>query len=135
MKPFRFRAAAVLDIRRHQEDQARLLFAKAEAIEREASARAADVERAREEGRLRAQQAQQENPPAWLIGWHQTWMMKQRLDLQARRRDLAVATAASADAGATLRAAHRGRLVIERLRDRAWRMYQLESGRHETREM
>ena len=135
MKPFHFRAARVLDLRKREEDDARVVFGRANAVQHAAATRLTSVQEAAEEGRAKCLEVYEIGAPAWLVGWHQSWMTKQRLDVSARTRELAAATERVAAATAALRIAHRKRRVLERLRDRAWRRYQVEAARDEAREM
>jgi len=135
MKAFRFRAASILDLRRREEDEARSTLARANAVQHTAAERVQAAAQAAEAARGRLGEVFQSGAPAWLLGWHQSWMTKQRLDLDARRRDLAGASAAVATANTALREAYRRRRVLERLRDRAWQRYQNEARRQELREM
>ncbi|MES1255347.1 MAG: hypothetical protein ABUS56_07065 [Acidobacteriota bacterium] len=135
MKAFRFRAAGALELRRRQEDAARITFARADLAQRIAEQRVRDASAAAVEGRTKLGELQQGSAPAWLLGWHQSWMSRQRLELHERERELGVATEASAAATAALRLAYRRRRVLERWRERAWRMYLVEVRRHDAREM
>jgi flagellar FliJ protein len=135
MKAFRFRAAGALALRRRQEDEARLAFARADAARRAVEQRLHAAEAAMEQGSERLRELHTGSHPSWLLGWHRSWMTKQRLELDASRRDVAVATAAAATATAALRLAYRRRRVLERWRERAWQQYLVEARRHDAREM
>jgi flagellar export protein FliJ len=135
MKPFRFRAATILDLRRREEDEARAVFARASAAEHTAAEHLEGISARAEQGRANTRELYQGTAPAWLVGWHQSWMFKQRLELDARRRELTAASAVVAQANTALRTAFRRRRVLERLRERALHRYTVESERQETREM
>jgi hypothetical protein len=64
------------------------------------------------------------------IGWHRSWIVKQRLEVDARRREAAVSAAHVQRATASVRIAHQQRRTLERLRARAGRKYQ-DDVRHE----
>ena len=132
MLPFRFRAAGALDLRRKQEDEARIVLARAEAAEREAAARVGAAEDAQQAEAIQLDALQREGAEAWLISWHRSWMMKQRLDLQACRRDRETAGQVRAHAAAALHQAYRRRRTLERLRDRTLRKYEVEVKRQDT---
>lgn len=132
MLPFRFRAAGALDLWRKQEDEARSVMARAEAAEREATARVGEADQAVQVEGARLDALQREGATAWLISWHRSWMTKQRLDVQARRRDREAAALVTTHAALALRHAFRRRRTLERLRDRTLRKYELEAKRQDT---
>lgn len=118
MRPFRFRAASALDLRKKQEDQARLALGRAQnaAALAEAQLETAQTHAASASARLVA--LQEEGAQAWLISWHRSWIAQQARVVETRRRELAHATAVVTTAGETVREAHKQRRVLERLRDR-----------------
>jgi flagellar export protein FliJ len=133
--PFRFRAQAALDLRQKEEDAARKRLVEAERASRDASARV-------DEARARVGQAaeslvssQSEGAPAWFLGWHRSWMTKQRLEVDARSRDAAVSAAAAERATASVLDAHKRRRTLERLRDRLRHRHAAEAARRERRDM
>jgi flagellar export protein FliJ len=135
MRPFRFRAAAGLHLRRKQEDTARLHLAQAETARQYAEQQA----RAAQDAALRARDdevaSRREGTEGWRLGWHQSWIVRKRLEADAGRQAAAVSAATVDRATAAVQLAHQRRRALERLRDRAWRRHQLDAGRHETREM
>jgi flagellar export protein FliJ len=135
VRPFRFRAQPALDLRRQQEDEARQRLGEAERASREAQSRA-DEARA---GKARASDAlivsQTEGSPAWLLGWHRSWMTRQQLEVDARSRDAAVSAATVECAAASVRDAHQRRRTLERLRDRMRHRHTAEAAHHERRNM
>jgi flagellar export protein FliJ len=132
---FRFRAAAALDLQRKREDEARLALARAEAAVEAAALRVAEADQAigREGDDFIA--VQRGGAPAWLLTWHRSWIDRQHQERDARRQEVAAAREAADRAAAAVREAHRRRRTLERLRDRAWRRHQLESDRHDTRQI
>lgn len=118
MKPFRFRAASALDLRKRQEDEAR---AREHHAQKVASVAASAAENARL--RVAAAQAglaavQSTSAPAWLIGWHRSWIATQTKAADAARREADKAALAAAHAAEITREAFKKRRVLERLRDR-----------------
>ncbi len=132
---FVFRAAAALDVRRKQEEQARLEVARAEAAvaaavrSRDAAASARD-----EEGR-RLAEMQQAGAQSWLVGWHRGWLERQRQLVELRAREVDACRATAAAAVRTAQEALKRRRVLERLRDRAYRRYTQEAQRRDLQEM
>jgi flagellar protein FliJ len=135
MRPFRFRAQAALELRVKQEEDARRGLARAP----DAADRARERIASAASGVAAADQqflaAQQEGATGWLIGWHQSWMARQRLDVDARKREAAISAVAVERAATSVRDTHRQRRTLERLRDRSHRAYDLEVGRQDVREM
>ena len=132
MLPFRFRAAGALDLWRKQEDEARSVLARAEAVERAAAERVEGAVGALEVEAARLDALQREGATAWLMGWHRSWIAKQRLDVQTCRRDREAAVLVVTHAALALRAAYRRRRTLERLKDRTLRKYELEVKRQDT---
>jgi flagellar export protein FliJ len=135
MRPFRFRAASALDLRKKQEDEARLALGRAQnaAAMAEAQLQTARDHAAGAGARLVA--LQEEGAPAWLIGWHRSWIVQQTRVVETRRRDVAMATAAVTEAGEIVRNAFRQRRVLERLRDRLAARHARAMERHELNQM
>lgn len=118
MKAFRFRAASALDLRKKQEDDARLRERHAQnaASVAASAAETARVRLAAAQAALAAVQAQ--GTPAWLIGWHRSWIVRQSNAAETTRREADKAAAAAAHAAEVTRDAYKKRRVLERLRDR-----------------
>jgi len=135
MKPFRFRAQAALDLRRRAEDDARIALARAEEDARLANARAREAaETARIAGDTCAG-AQRAGITGAELGWHQSWITRQRREVVARNRDAAISAAAVDRAVASVRAAHQQRRTLERLRDRLATRHRDDLRRHEQRDL
>ncbi len=117
---FRFRAAAALDLRRKQEDAARLEVARAETAVIAATHRSRDARaKVGDEGR-RLVDLQREGSEAWRVQWQRAWIEKQRHEAAQRAKELADRTAEATRAAQVAREAMKKRRVLERLRDRAW---------------
>jgi len=135
VRAFRFRAAGVLELRRKQEDDAKAALAHAENARREADARVGDAESRVAEAMLALAAVQRPGAPGWLLGWHRSWISRQGLEADARRREASAAREATGRAEVALREAHKKRRVLERLHDRLARKHLLEMGRLDLREM
>lgn len=135
MRPFRFRAAAALDLRRKEEEAARLRLARAQSDLQHAAQRVLDADRAALDATVQLAAAQAGGTEAWRIGWHQSWIRKQRLEAEACRRTVAVSATIVERAAASVSIAHQKRRVLERLRERAWHRHQQTAERQATNEM
>ena len=124
MRPFRFRPQAALDLRIKQEELALSALARAQKSFDAATTRA----NAAIDGAVAAADAlvaaQGEGASGPLMGWHRSWIVRQRLEVDARQREAAVSAASVDGATASVRAAHQRRRTLERLRARAGRKYQ-----------
>jgi flagellar export protein FliJ len=135
MRPFRFRAQAALDLRQKQEEEALRALARAQDAADRARARTETAVGGVSQADRQLQAAAQDGASGWLIGWHRSWIARQRLEVDARKREAAISAAAVERAAASVRETHRQRRTLERLRDRSHRAYDLEVGRQDTREM
>jgi len=135
MTPFRFRAHAALDVRKRIEEDARKTLSMAEDAARLADARAAGASRAQRIAEDTLASAQQSGVSGVELGWHQSWITRQRLEVDARRRDAATSAATVARAAASVRTAHQRRRTLERLRDRMAARHRVAAARHEQRDI
>jgi flagellar export protein FliJ len=135
MRPFRFRPQAALDLRIKQEEQALTALAVAQrALDAAIARKDAAIERSTSAADAFAS-AQRSGVTGTVIGWHRSWIARQRLEVDARRRETAVSAAGVERATASVRAAHQRRRTLERLRARAGRKYQQDVQREDTKEM
>lgn len=135
MKPFRFRAEVVLDLRRREEEAAKTALARHRALAERAWAlvqTARDVLAAA--GRAMEREAEAGATHQTLL-WHRNWITRLRRDVQLAQEAAAQADHAAAVAATALGRAMQRRRVLERLRDRAWRAYGVVRDRAELQEM
>jgi flagellar export protein FliJ len=129
MKRFQFRAAKVLDLRRREHDAALAQLSRIQQLRDSA----ADAVSAAEQGVERAQRDYRdrlaEGGDAVTFERHRNWIIGQSAGAERCRRQLAERQIEVERAAADVRRTHRQVLVIEKLRDRAWRDYQEEARR------
>ena len=132
---FRFRAAAALDVRRTQEDAARLALAKAE-TERDVARQRTNDARAevRQDGE-RLVAVQLAGAESWRVLWHRAWIERQRREVAARAREAESRATEAAQAQQAAQDAVKRRRVLERLRDRALRKHRRAADQQHVREM
>lgn len=135
MRPFRFRADAVLDLRQQQEEKARRLLGLAQESHAQAEAREQAAVEQERHAVAQAEAAQRHGIEAWRLDWHRNWIRKQRREADACRRATTISAGTVAHATRVLNQARQQRRVIERLRDRARRRYDLEATREENKAM
>jgi flagellar export protein FliJ len=135
MKPFRFRAEAALDLRRKQEDEARLAHAAAAIALDAAEARVVEARLAVDRAAETAASTELGGVESWQMPWHRCWIDRLRLEAGARREEAAVSAAALARAVASMQKAHQRRRTLERLRERSEKRYEMELQRIELKEM
>jgi flagellar export protein FliJ len=131
MTPFRFRAAAALDVRRREEGDAAAALARATAHFHEAKDACAAIERER----ARARQAQAEQAGRGIDGatlfWHRNWMTRLQATLDQLQLDAARRALAMEQAEQRWRLARRRRLALDRLHDRALARHRAGEARRE----
>lgn len=131
MAPFRFRAAAALDLRRKQEQDAGADLARAEALFREAIALsdAADVQRTRAQAD-QAAQASRGIDMATLF-WHRNWITRLQATVTDLRSDVRTKGAAVDEAKRRWQMARRRRMALDRMRERAMARHRAAEQREE----
>jgi flagellar export protein FliJ len=132
---FRFRAAAVLDLRLREEQAATALKTQAEARFAASRALLEAEETRRRESQDELVATERRGADVGTVLWHRNWIVRLagsvdhlRRELQARAQEVGIAEARWRDA-------RRKRLAIERLRDRAWRRFQRDEGQREQKAM
>jgi len=133
MAIFRFRAAAALEARRRQEDDAAAEFTRKDGLKHEADARCEQIEIERRDAGAALIASQEQGQDSAMQGWHRNWIT----GLSAAAHVAAVNAAEAAQAVEVSRRvwqeARKKRLVLERLRDRAWRRFRHEETLREQR--
>lgn len=118
MRPFRFRAASALDLRKRHEEAAQLMLTRAQNAAALADRKLVTARAALDHASTQLAVAQREGAPGWLIGWHRSWILRQSRDVDVCHQHVATAQSIVAKATEVLREAHKKRRVLERLRDR-----------------
>lgn len=118
MRPFRFKAAGALDLRKRLEEDARLMLTRAQNAAAMADQMLAAARAARDHACAQFAAVQQQGAEGWLIRWHQSWILRQAREAGVCQQHAAMAHGIVAKATAVLHEAHKRRRVLERLRDR-----------------
>ena len=92
MRPFRFRAEAILALRQREEEAARTALARARAIVERAHAQVAARRLAVREAGTALEQAASAGTAQGTLEWHRSWIVRLRADVQK-----ALAVAGEAD--------------------------------------
>jgi flagellar export protein FliJ len=135
MKDFRFRAAAVLDLRREQFQVAQAELARIRNHRDAAVSRVREADDAVCFAERDFQQVLAAGGAPGVFERHRNWIFRQRADADACRRRLVEWQAAIDRAVADLQESHRQVQVLERLRDRMKHQHDLESRRLEVIEV
>ena len=132
---FKFRAIAALDVRRKEEDVARLEAARAEEALDRAREKAAAARAAVSEEGDRLVDLQQSGAEQWRVQWHRAWIDSERIEAGARAKDEDARAIEVLRATRSAQEAFKRRRVLERLRDRAWKKHQRQQHQQHVREM
>jgi flagellar export protein FliJ len=130
MVAFRFRAAAALELRRRQEQDAATVLARAEGALRLAQACAETTLVDRRAAQEQQVLAECRGSDIATIAWHRNWIVRQTVALEACQRDVQAREAEVQIAERAWREARRKHLALERMRERSWRRHQ-DHERHE----
>ncbi len=131
MAIFRFRAAAALEVRRRQEDAALTECTRKDGLKRAADDQCLTIEARRRDAAQALIDAQAQGQDSSTQGWHRNWITRLSAAAVAAAGDAAAAAQAVEQARRVWREARKKRLVLERLRDRAWRRFRHEETRRE----
>jgi len=131
MRPFKFRAAAALDMRRKAEDAAALELARKDASFRQIESALQSAEHARASA-LADQHAQsQRGIDIATLFWHRNWIVRLQATVVDLRAESHTAQQAVLIARQAWQLAKRRRLSLERLRDRAQARHRADEQREE----
>ncbi len=133
MAVFRFRAAAALEARRRQEDDAQAEYARKNGLKHAADQRCIEIESRREAAGQALIESQAQGQDGGTQTWHRNWISGLAATAQVAARDAAQAERAAEAARRVWQEARKKRLVLERLRDRAWRRFRHEETLREQR--
>lgn len=133
MAIFRFRAAAALEARRRQEDDALAECTRKDGLKRSADARCEDVARQRHEAAQALMDAQTQGQDSSTQSWHRNWITGLSAAANVAATNAAEAAQAVQAARRVWQEARKKRLVLERLRERAWRRFRHEEALREQR--
>lgn len=135
MRPFRFRAEIVLDLRRREEETMRTALARQRAIRDAAHAAVAAAREAVADAGRALDRAAAGGTTHGTLEWHRSWIARLRMGVQAALRLAGETDLATARATTALNLAMQRRRVLERLRDRAWKRYCVARDRAHIQEM
>jgi flagellar export protein FliJ len=131
MRPFKFRAAAALEMRRKEEDAAALELARKEASFRQIEAGLESAERARATALADQHAKSQQGIDIATLFWHRNWIVRLQATVVDLRAELHTAQHAVHIARQAWQLAKRRRLSLERLRDRAQARHRADEQREE----
>lgn len=131
MAPFRFRAAAALDLRRTQEQQAATALARVEAHFREASEACEAAERHRTQAQADQMAQSFRGIDASTLFWHRNWITRLQATVYDLRADMRTKADAVETAKRAWQLARQRFLALERLRERAMTRHRAETHRQE----
>ncbi|MDE3155567.1 MAG: flagellar FliJ family protein [Acidobacteriota bacterium] len=135
MRPFRFRAAVVLDLRQKQDEEAQRVLARAKAAVLTAQASLDGAEAALAAAMRRAAEAEASAEDVTLLQWYRNWMKGRQADVRRCRERLEECRAVMRTAAEAALKARRDLRVIERYRERVWQAWQREALREEQKDL
>jgi flagellar FliJ protein len=131
MTQFRFRAAAALELRRKEENDAGVALARAEAGLRVAEQEMERADASRRSAQQRMLSVERHGSDAATLMWHRNWIVRLSNDLADRQRQVDAWTDAVRQAERQWRLARQRRLALERMQERALRRFRQEQQRQE----
>ena len=131
MSPFRFRAAAALDLRRRQEQDAAAHLARAEAELAALQAQTREAEVTRERAQEQLATIERRGSDVVTLMWHRNWIVRLTQELTARRQRVDRQVDAVRQSEQSWRDARRRRLALERMYERALRRHRQDQQREE----
>lgn len=135
MAPFRFRAAAALDLRRQQEDAAAAVLGQAEARFHELSGAFSASEAARAQAQADQAAQAREGIDAATLFWHRNWIIRLKATVDDCAAQVRAQSVTVNDCRRKWQQARRRRLVLERLRDRNLMRHRAHEQQVELKEM
>lgn len=135
MAPFRFRAAVVLDLRAREEDAAKTALAAAEAHFRAGQALLTAEEARRASAQTDLAAVERRGADLGTLLWHRNWIVRLAGSVDLLRRDLETRARQVRDAERRWHETRRKHLALERMRDRAWRRFQIDDARRDQKAM
>jgi flagellar export protein FliJ len=124
MSEFRFRAAAALELRRHQERAAAAAYGRADAALRDAIARVEQARAARQSAQNTLTDLQGRGTDIATLLWHRNWISRSAEAVDRLARDVTVRAKAVQEAERIWREARQRHRALERMRERAWQRFQ-----------
>jgi flagellar export protein FliJ len=131
VRPFRFRAAAALALRRKEEDLAAAALMRVEAQFHEAQEASAAMERSRAQAQAAGLAQSRLGLDIAALSWHRNWITRLQAAVEDLRATERTHQAAVEQAEAAWRQARRRRVALDRLRDRALARHRAEALREE----
>lgn len=131
MPTFRFRAAAALEVRRRQEDDSLAICLRKDAEKHVADQRCVEVADKRKAASSELIEAQNRSDDFATLTWHRNWITGLSAAADAAAADAAKAAEACNAARQVWQEARKKRLVLERLRERAWKRFLKDEARRE----
>jgi flagellar export protein FliJ len=135
MRPFVFRAQVALDLRRRRDDEAKRDLAAANGAVAIAESALAQSVAARTRALDDARTAETNATDTVTLEWYRNWITSQQRDVSRRQDELEVRRTAAAAARERAIRAHMDVRVLEKLKERASRTYDLAVRREEQKEI
>ena len=131
MRPFRFRAAAALDLRRRQEEDALTALGRVEAQFSEAKEACAAMEGQRKNALAEQLAQSRRGVDMATLFWHRNWITRLQAAVDDLRADVAKKSLAVDQARRAWQFARRRRMALDRMHERALARHRAEEQREE----